>query len=64
MQKWAISLPTASLPDGTEVKFRISVRDRISGPFTVKVRTSDASMGSVSIDGADGPELTTRLRKA
>lgn len=52
-------IATASLPDGTEVKFRISVRDRISGPFTVKVRTSDASMGSVSIDGADGPELTT-----
>ncbi len=53
-------IATASLPDGTEVKFRISVRDRISGPFTVKNARRTRRWASVEHRWRRNlPELTT-----
>lgn len=43
----------------TEVKFRISVRDRITAPRTVTAVSADPAMGSVEITGENSLSVTT-----
>lgn len=47
-----------SLSDGTEVMFKVAVREIITDPRTVSVSTADASMGVVSIEGSDALTVT------
>ena len=48
-----------TLTDGTEVKFALSIRDRVSAARTITVSTTDASQGSVAISGVEGFSVST-----
>lgn len=49
---------TLTLSDGTVLTFRLMLKDKITTPRTVTVKTSDETQGTVSIEGSEDLAIT------